>query len=115
MLDKFFADLLNVHIAMHKLDVISWQIRNLIGGAMIRRKISMRSQAVAIVLAGLTIMVGGEYVRAASHVFGTELTGSINVASSVGPAELDPAFQQKLLERARGHYERTHPLGAQTN
>jgi hypothetical protein len=82
---------------------------------MIRRKISMRSQAVAVVLAGLTIMVGGEYVRAASHVLGTEFTNSINVASSVGPAELDPAFQQKLLDRARGRYERVHPLDTPAN
>jgi len=79
---------------------------------MIRRKISMRSQAIAAVLAGLTMMAGGEYVRAASHAFGTEITGTINAAPSVGPAELDPAFQQKLLQRARGRYERVHSLGA---
>jgi hypothetical protein len=82
---------------------------------MIRRKISMRSQAIAVVLAGLTVMIGGEYVRAASHAFGTEITSTVNVASSVGPAELDPAFQQKLLDRARGRYERVHPLGATAN
>jgi len=79
---------------------------------MIRRKISMRSQAIAAVLAGLTVLVGGEYVRAASHAFGSDVTGSISVAASVGPAELDPAFQQKLLERARGRYSRVHPLSA---
>jgi hypothetical protein len=79
---------------------------------MIRRKISMRSQAVAAVLAGLTVMVGGEYVRAASHAFGAEITGSINAATAVGPAELDPTFQHKLLERIRGRYDRVHPLGA---
>jgi hypothetical protein len=82
---------------------------------MIRRKISMRSQAVAVVLAGLTIMAAGQYVRAASHVLGTEITGTVNVVSSVGPAELDPAFQQKLLDRARGRYEHVHPLDTQTN
>ena len=79
---------------------------------MTRRKISMRSQAIGAVLAGLAVMVGGEYVRAASHAYGSEVTGTINAASAVGPAELDPAFQQKLLERARGRYERVHPLGA---
>ena len=79
---------------------------------MIRRKISMRSQAIAAILAGLTVMVGAEYVRAASHALGTEITGTINAAPSVGPAELDPAFQQKLLERVRGRYDRVHPLGA---
>jgi len=77
---------------------------------MIRRKISMRSQAIAAVLAGLTVMAGGEYVRAAaSHAF-TEVTGTINPVPSVGPAELDPAFQHKLLERVRGRYEHVHPL-----
>ena len=79
---------------------------------MIRRKISMRSQAIAAVLAGLTVLVGGEYVRAASHAFGSDVTGTISAAASVGPAELDPAFQQKLLERARGRYSRVHPLSA---
>lgn len=77
---------------------------------MIRQKISIRSQAIAAVLAGLTVMVGGEYVRAASHAFGAEITGSIKVVPSVGPAELDPTFQQKLLERVRGRYDRVHPL-----
>ena len=80
---------------------------------MIRRKISMRSQAIAAVLAGLTVMIGGEYVRAASHAFDTDVTGTVNVAAAVGPAELDPAFQQKLLERVRGRYDRIHPLTIQ--
>ncbi len=80
---------------------------------MIRRKISMRSQAVAAVLAGLTVMIGGQYVRAASHAFSGDITGTIDVASSVRPAELDPLFQQKLLDRARGRYERVHTLTVQ--
>jgi hypothetical protein len=79
---------------------------------MIRRKISMRSQAIAAVLAGLTVMVGGEYVRAASHILGGDITGTISAEPTVGPAELDPAFQQKLLERVRGRYDRVHPLDA---
>jgi hypothetical protein len=72
----------------------------------------MRSQAIAAVLAGFTVMIGGECVRAASHAFDADTTGSIDVASSVvlGPAELDPAFQHKLLERSRGRYDRVHPL-----
>ncbi len=77
---------------------------------MIRRKISMRSQAIAAILAGLAVMIGGEYVRAASHVFDADVTGTVNVIASIGPAELDPAFQQKLLERVRGRYDRVHPL-----
>jgi len=56
------------------------------------------------------VMAGGEYVRAASHAFGLDVTGTISAAPSVGPAELDPAFQQKLLERVRGRYDRVHPL-----
>lgn len=79
---------------------------------MIRRKISMRSQAIAAVLAGLAVLIGGEYVRAASHGFGSDVTGTIDVAPALGPAELDPVFQQKLLERVRGRYERAHSLGA---
>ena len=79
---------------------------------MIRRKISMRSQAIAAVLAGLAVMIGGQYVRAASHAF-ADVTGTINLAPSVRPAELDPVFQQKLLERARGRYERVHTLAVQ--
>ncbi len=78
---------------------------------MIRRKISMRSQAIAAVLAGLTMMIGAQYVRAASHGLGGDITGTITVTRALGPAELDPVFQQKLLERARGRYERVHTLG----
>jgi hypothetical protein len=77
---------------------------------MIRRKISTRSQAIAAVLAGLAIMIGGECVSAASHHDGTDITGSVNTAAILGPAELDPAFQHKLLERTRGRYEHVHPL-----
>jgi hypothetical protein len=77
---------------------------------MIRRKISMRSRAIAAVLTGLTVLIGGEYVRAASRLLNTDVTGTISVAYAAGPAELDPVFQQKLLERARGRYERVHTL-----
>jgi hypothetical protein len=60
-------------------------------------------------------MVGAECVRAASHAFDTETTGTIDIASSVtfGPAELDPVFQRKLLERTRGRYDHVHPLDVQ--
>jgi hypothetical protein len=79
---------------------------------MIRRKISMRSQAVAAILAGFAIVVGAECVAAASHheMFDADVTGTVNQAAVFGPAELDPAFQQKLLQRSRGRYEHTHPL-----
>ena len=81
---------------------------------MIRRKISMRSQAIAAVLAGLTVMIGAECVRAAVHhdTFGMDVTGTVASSAMFGPAELDPAFQHKLLERARGRYDRVHPLDA---
>lgn len=80
---------------------------------MIRRKISMRSQAVAAILAGFAVVVGAECVAAASHhdMFDTDVTGTVNQAAAMfGPAELDPAFQQKLLQRTRGRYEHVHPL-----
>jgi hypothetical protein len=77
---------------------------------MIRRKISTRSQAIATVLAGLAITIGAQCVSAASHHDGDDVTGSVNQAAVFGPAELDPAFQHKLLERTRGRYEHAHPL-----
>ena len=79
---------------------------------MIRRKISMRSQAVAAILAGFAIIVGAECVAAASHheMFDADVTGTVSQAAVFGPAELDPAFQQKLLQRSRGRYEHAHPL-----
>ncbi len=82
---------------------------------MIRAKTSMRSQAIAAVLAGLAVMIGGECVRAAAHydAFGGDATGTVAASAVFGPAELDPAFQQKLLERVRGRYERVHPLNVQ--
>jgi hypothetical protein len=82
---------------------------------MIRRKVSMRSQAIAAVLAGLTVMIGAECVRAAVHhdAFGMDVTGTVASSAMFGPAELDPAFQHKLLERTRGRYDRVHPLDAQ--
>jgi hypothetical protein len=76
---------------------------------MIRRKISKRSQAIAAVLAGLTVMVGVDCVRAASHHDTIGFEDEISSAELL-PAELDPAFQQKLLERTRGRYDRVHPL-----
>ena len=83
---------------------------------MIRAKTSMRSQAIAALLAGLTVMIGGECVRAAAahyDTFGMDVTGTVEPSAMFGPAELDPAFQQKLLERARGRYERVHLLNMQ--
>ncbi len=79
---------------------------------MIRGKISMRSQAIAAVLAGMTVMIGAECVRAAAHfdAYGMDVTGTVASSTTSGPAELDPAFQHKLLERVRGRYERVHPL-----
>jgi hypothetical protein len=72
----------------------------------------MRSQAVAAILAGFAVVIGAECVAAASHhdMFDADVTGTVNQAAVFGPAELDPAFQQKLLQRTRGRYERVHPL-----
>jgi hypothetical protein len=83
---------------------------------MIRRKISMRSQAVAAVLAGFVMVIGAECVGAASHhdTFDSDLTGTVDQPAIFGPAELDPVFQQKLLQRIRGRYERAHPLDLPT-
>jgi hypothetical protein len=82
---------------------------------MIRRKISMRSQAVAAILAGFAMVIGAECVGAAAHhdMFDSDVTGAVNQPAAFGPAELDPVFQQKLLQRSRGRYERVHPLDLQ--
>ncbi|MGB6448642.1 MAG: hypothetical protein WBF47_26490 [Xanthobacteraceae bacterium] len=43
-------------------------------------------------------------------MFDADVTGTVNQEAVFGPAELDPAFQQKLLQRSRGRYEHAHPL-----
>jgi hypothetical protein len=62
------------------------------------------------------MVIGAECVGAASHhdMFESDITGTVNQPAASGPAELDPAFQQKLLQRVRGRYDRVHPLDLQT-
>ncbi|MGB7885608.1 MAG: hypothetical protein WCD52_06205 [Xanthobacteraceae bacterium] len=72
----------------------------------------MRSQAVAAILAGFAIASApSAWARASHHeMFDADVTGTDNQEAVFGPAELDPAFQQKLLQRSRGRYEHAHPL-----
>ena len=61
-----------------------------------------------LVLALLAALIGAEYQRATFHSDAT--VGSLAASSSsIGtvPAELDPAFTQKLADRMRGPYERS--------
>jgi hypothetical protein len=61
-----------------------------------------------LVLALLAALIGAGYQRAMIHPDAT--AGSFAVSSSSAdtiPAELDPAFRQKLADRMRGPYERS--------
>jgi hypothetical protein len=68
-------------------------------------------------LALLAILVGAECVRAgAAHYDQYETTGSIAAPATPGDlvaAELDPVFMQKLAQRWRAPYERSHAVTAQ--
>jgi hypothetical protein len=61
-----------------------------------------------LVLALLAALIGAEYQRATIHSDAT-LGSFAASSSSIGtvPAELDPAFMQKLADRMRGPYERS--------
>ena len=61
-----------------------------------------------LVLALLAALIGAEYQRATIHSDTTtdSFTASASSAGTV-PAELDPAFTQKLADRMRGPYERS--------
>jgi hypothetical protein len=61
-----------------------------------------------LVLALLAALIGAEYQRAMIHP-GATLDSFAASSSSAGtvPAELDPAFMQKLADRMRGPYERS--------
>jgi hypothetical protein len=81
---------------------------------MTERTTIMRAKLVAVGLALAAVLVGAEYVRAEVHQPGTD--GTIVESASpagLGAAELDPIFAQKLVERVRGPYERSHRLIAQ--
>lgn len=71
----------------------------------------MRAKLVAVGLTLIAVLIGAEYVRAAAD----QPAKYENVAESTSPAglvaaELDPVFAQKLVERVRGPYERSHRL-----
>ena len=67
----------------------------------------LHSRLISIVV-GLSVFVGVHSVRAAA----TDREWAETMVPSVLllPAELDPTFQQKLVQRIRGPYERSHPL-----
>lgn len=68
-------------------------------------------------LALLAVLVGAECVRAgATHYDQYETTGSIagpTTPTDLVAAELDPVFTQKLAQRWRAPYERTHAATTQ--
>jgi len=74
----------------------------------------MRAKLAAVGLAFVAVLVGAEYVRAAVDQTETYIN-VVEFASPAGlvAAELDPVFAQKLVERVRGPYERSHRLIAQ--
>jgi hypothetical protein len=68
-------------------------------------------------LALLAVLIGAECVRAGvDHYDPYETTGSIAGAATSGDlvaAELDPVFMQKLAQRWRAPYERSHAVTGQ--
>ena len=68
-------------------------------------------------LALLAVLIGAECVRAGvDHYDPYETTGSIAGAATSGDlvaAELDPVFMQKLAQRWRAAYERSHAVAGQ--
>ena len=67
----------------------------------------LHSKLISIIL-GLSVLAGAHSAHAAA-------TNQKSVEWTVPsvlllPAELDPIFQQKLVQRVRGPYERCHPL-----
>jgi hypothetical protein len=66
---------------------------------------SLYSKLISII-AGLTVLAGAECARAAT----TNQQSPETMVSSVLllPAELDPIFELRLVQRIRGPYERSH-------
>jgi hypothetical protein len=65
-------------------------------------------------LALIVVLIGAEYVRAAASHRDT-IGGGVEsgVPAALVAAELDPVFMQKLTDRSRARYQRSHPLNAQ--
>lgn len=61
----------------------------------------------------LLVLFGAECVRAAINHQETIKTVVAIPSYAFVPAELDPVFQQKLAQRMRGRYERSHTAGPQ--
>ena len=62
-----------------------------------------------LVLALLAALIGAGYQRAGTHHDATiDSFAAPTSAAATVPAELDPAFTQKLADRMRGPYERSH-------
>lgn len=73
---------------------------------------SFATQSILATLVLAAFLIGAEYVGAA--VDPPDVTGSITETAPVSlvAAELDPVFMQKLAQRSRRAYERSHPLTA---
>ena len=67
----------------------------------------LHSRLISITV-GFSVLAGAHCARAAA----TDQKSVETMVPSVLllPAELDPVFQQKLVQRIRGPYERSHPL-----
>jgi hypothetical protein len=60
-----------------------------------------------LVLALLAALIGAEYQRATVHPATTLDSFAASSSADAVPAELDPAFMQKLADRMRAPYERS--------
>lgn len=79
----------------------------------ILRTLTAGAKLLSVGLALAAVLIGAEYVRAAgSHHEVDSAVEEISPTDLVA-AELDPAFVQKLAERSRGPYERSHRAIAQ--
>jgi len=70
----------------------------------------MRSHPIKVaVIVALSVLAGAECVGAAINRHeGIEAVIAVPASAVLPPAELDPAFAQKLVERMRGPFERSH-------
>jgi hypothetical protein len=64
----------------------------------------LHSRLISIIV-GLSVLTGAHYAPAAADQKSVVVPSALLLA-----AELDPVFQQKLVQRIRGPYERCHSL-----
>lgn len=70
----------------------------------------MKNHSIKItVIVALVALIGAQCVGAAVKHHATNADLSAPSAAALPAAELDPVFQQKLVQRARGPFERAHP------